>query len=65
MMQESRNYYGKALRLLNNDLQDVDKGMSSETLSATILLSFYEMFASDSDDSWIRHAGGAGTAHEG
>ena len=61
MMQESRNYYGKALRLLNNDLQDVDRGMSSETLSATILLSFYEMFASDSDNSWIRHAGGAGT----
>ncbi|RMZ79749.1 hypothetical protein DV738_g3127, partial [Chaetothyriales sp. CBS 135597] len=34
-------------------------GMASETLSATMLLSFYEMFASESNDSWIKHAGGA------
>ena len=60
-MQESRRHYGKALRLLSSHLADAEKGMSSETLSSTILLSFYEMFASDSNDSWIRHAGGAGT----
>jgi len=60
-MHESQAHYGRALRLLSVALQDVNKGMSSETLSATILLSFYEMFASDSDESWVRHAGGAGT----
>ncbi|KAH0841799.1 hypothetical protein AYO21_03219 [Fonsecaea monophora] len=60
-VQESRQYYGKALRLLNQSLTDDTKGMSTETLSATILLSFYEMFASDSNQSWVRHAGGAGT----
>ncbi|OAP61763.1 hypothetical protein AYL99_03966 [Fonsecaea erecta] len=58
---ESRQYYGKALRLLNQSLMDDSTGMSTETLSATILLSFYEMFASDSNQSWVRHAGGAGT----
>ncbi|KAJ9661668.1 hypothetical protein H2198_001844 [Neophaeococcomyces mojaviensis] len=55
---ESRPYYGRALRLLNSALQDRKKGMSNETLCATILLSFYEMFASDNNDSWVRHAGG-------
>ena len=59
-LRESRPYYGKAIRMLNSTLSDEEDGMSSETLSATIMLSFYEMFASDSNDSWIRHAGGAG-----
>jgi hypothetical protein len=59
-VQESRQFYGKALRLLNQSLADGDKGMATETLSSTILLSFYEMFASDSNESWVRHAGGAG-----
>jgi Fungal specific transcription factor domain len=61
VMHESQAHYGRALRLLSITLQDVNKGMSSETLSATILLSFYEMLASDSDQSWVRHAGGAST----
>ncbi|KIW98617.1 uncharacterized protein Z519_00278 [Cladophialophora bantiana CBS 173.52] len=61
LVRESRQYYGNALRLLNQSLTDDVKGMSTETLSATILLSFYEMFASDSNQSWVRHAGGAGT----
>ena len=62
LIQESRQYYGKALCLLNRSLtDDNDGGMATETLSATILLSFYEMFASDSNQSWVRHAGGAGT----
>ena len=60
LLNESRPYYGKAIRLLNSALSDEDAGMASETLSATILLSFYEMFASDSNEAWIRHAGGAG-----
>ena len=61
LMLESRTHYGKALRLLNEDLGDPAKGAASETLSATILLSFYELFASSTDQSWIRHAGGVGT----
>ena len=60
-LNESRPYYGKALRLLNASLLDDTKGLSSETLSATILLSFYEMFSSEENESWVRHAGGAGT----
>ncbi|EXJ60446.1 hypothetical protein A1O7_04599 [Cladophialophora yegresii CBS 114405] len=59
-VQESRRFYGNALRLLNKALTTDTDGMSTETLSATILLSFYEMFASDSNDSWVRHSGGAG-----
>lgn len=61
VMHEAQAHYGRALRLLSSALQDANKGMSSETLSATMLLSFYEMFASDSDQSWVRHAGGAST----
>ncbi|KIV92730.1 hypothetical protein PV10_04001 [Exophiala mesophila] len=57
---ESRQFYGAALRLLNKTLTDQSKGMATETLSATVLLSFYEMFASDSNLGWISHAGGAG-----
>ena len=55
---ESRPYYGQALRLLNKALQDKKSGTSNETLCAVILLSFYEMFASDNNEAWIRHAGG-------
>ncbi|KAK5089810.1 hypothetical protein LTR70_006186 [Exophiala xenobiotica] len=58
LVMESRPYYGQALRLLNKALQDKRSGTSNETLCAVILLSFYEMFASDNNDSWIRHAGG-------
>jgi Fungal specific transcription factor domain/Fungal Zn(2)-Cys(6) binuclear cluster domain len=59
-LHESRPYYGKAIRLLNWTLSDHEQGRASETLSATILLAFYEMFVSDSNESWIHHAGGAG-----
>jgi hypothetical protein len=61
IMRESSPYYGRALHLLNQALLDDKAGLASETLSATILLSFYEMFSSEKNDSWIRHAGGAGT----
>lgn len=61
LVQESRKFYGNALRLLKHSITDNTQGMATETLSATILLSFYEMFASDSNQSWVRHAGGAGT----
>ncbi|KAJ9617079.1 hypothetical protein H2200_000800 [Cladophialophora chaetospira] len=60
LAQESRQIYGNALRLLNKALSNDMNGLSTETLSATVLLSFYEMFASDSNQSWVRHSGGAG-----
>ena len=56
----SRPFYGKAILLLNSALLDNTEALSAETLGATILLSIYEMFASDSSGSWLRHAGGAG-----
>lgn len=61
IMRESSPYYGRALHLLNKALLDDKQGLASETLSATILLSFYEMFSSEKNESWVRHAGGAGT----
>lgn len=54
-------FYGKALRLLNTALPDGEKGLSDETLAATILLSWYEMFSSGFGVPWIKHAGGAAT----
>lgn len=59
-LQESRPLYGKTLRLLSSSLAENESGMAEETLAATILLSFYEMFSSSSNTSWIQHAGGAG-----
>ncbi|KAI1615182.1 hypothetical protein EDD36DRAFT_485477 [Exophiala viscosa] len=59
--QEAMRFYGKALHLLNESLTNNTRGMATDTLSATILLSFYEMFASNNNLSWVRHAGGAGT----
>ena len=43
LTQTSRRVYGKALVKLNGALQDRDEGLSSDTLSATVLLSFYEI----------------------
>lgn len=60
IMRQSNPYYGRALHLLNKALLDEKQGLASETLSATILLSFYEMFSSDKNESWVKHAGGAG-----
>lgn len=58
-LSNARPFYGKALRLLSLALADPVEALSAEVLGATILLSLYEMFASDQDDSWLRHAGGA------
>ena len=52
--------YGKALLKLNHALQDPVEGLTSDTLSATILLSFYEFMTCTDKNSWVRHAGGAG-----
>lgn len=59
-LQEAQPWYGRTLRQLSLALSDPEAGMAPETLAATILLSFYEMFASTSNASWIQHAGGAG-----
>ena len=55
-----RRMYGKALLLLNKALQYNEEGLSSDTLSAVLLLSFFEAFNCTDRNSWIRHAGGAG-----
>ena len=59
-LEEARPWYGNTLRQLNTALADNEIGLAPETLAATILLSFYEMFSSNSNASWIQHAGGAG-----
>lgn len=56
----SRQIYRKALLKLNSALQDPTEGLSAETLSATMLLSCFELLNCTERDSWIRHAGGAG-----
>lgn len=56
----SRQTYRQALLTLNAALQDPIDGLSSSTLAATILLSFYEVITCTERDSWVRHAGGAG-----
>ena len=60
-MREAQLHYGRALRLLNDALQDPARGLASETLGSTILLSIFEMFTSASNSNWIRHADGVGT----
>ncbi len=60
LIHTSRQLYRSALLRLNAALQDPIEGLSSETLSATILLSCYELLNCTERDSWIRHAGGAG-----
>ena len=60
LMESSHRIYGRALLKLNDALQDEKEAFSSDTLSATLLLSFYEIFNCTDRESWIRHAGGAG-----
>ena len=59
LVQNSRLIYGKALLKLNKSLQDPTEGLASDTLSATVLLTFYEVLNSTENCSWVRHAGGA------
>ena len=59
LVQNSRLIYGRALLKLNKSLQDPQEGLASDTLSATVLLTFYEMLNCTENNSWIRHAGGA------
>ena len=60
LIETSRSIYGKALLKLNEAIQDPEEGFSSDTLSATVLLSFYEILNCTHLYSWVKHAGGAG-----
>ena len=59
LVQNSRLIYGKTLFKLNKSLQDPTEGLASDTLSATVLLTFYEILNCTEHNSWVRHAGGA------
>ena len=59
LVQNSRLIYGRTLLKLNESLQDPKEGLASDTLSATVLLTFYEMLNCTENNSWVRHAGGA------
>lgn len=60
LVQHSRLIYGQTLLKLNKSLQDPTEGLGSDTLSATVLLTFYELLNCTEHNSWVRHAGGAG-----
>ncbi len=54
--------YVTALHLLNAALADRRKALLDETLAATVLLSWYEMFQSEAGAvPWIKHADGVAT----
>ena len=57
---DARQYYSQALRCLSGTLAKEGASVSCETLSATILLGFCEIFLASKQNAWIRHAGGAG-----
>ena len=59
LVQTSRSIYGQTLLKLNKTLQDPAEGLSSDTLCATVLLTFYELLNCTEHNSWVRHAGGA------
>lgn len=50
--------YSKALRYLSRAVSDRSNAVSSETLSAIVLLGIYETFSSTQKDSWMRHIDG-------
>ena len=54
LIQTSRAMYGKALLHLNKSLQDSEEGLSTDTLSATVLLSFYEILTCTERDAWVQ-----------
>lgn len=58
IMNSSRYMYSKALRYLARSVSDKSNAVSSETLSAIVLLGIYETFSSTQKDSWMRHIDG-------
>ena len=59
LIQSSRGLYGKALVKLNLALQDSYDSYSVDTLSATVLLAFYEVLNCTGPESWLKHVRGA------
>ncbi len=45
---------------MNDAIKDPEEGLSADTLCATVILSFYEVFNCTDQNSWIKHAGGTG-----
>jgi len=60
LVQASRRVYGKSLLKLNDAIKDPEEGLSTDTLCATVILSFYEVFNCTDQNSRIKHAGGTG-----
>lgn len=58
ILNSSRYMYSKALRYLARAVSDRSNAVSSETLSAIVLLGIYETFSSTQKDSWMRHIDG-------
>lgn len=54
LIQNSRTMYGKALLHLNRSLQDREEGLSTDTLTATALLSFYEILTCTERNAWVQ-----------
>lgn len=64
IVQQGRQYYGKALRKLKDDLDNPNAIWSSSVLLSSMLLARYELVASTGSSGWIRHAGGVETLFE-
>ena len=60
LIHNSRLIYGRTLLKLNKSLQDPIEGVASDTLSATVLVTVYEVMNCRGNNSWVRHGGGEG-----
>lgn len=61
LVRESRKLYGKALNDLNRALSDPIRRYSDEVLTASMVLSLYEVFegSANKDIGWVSHTQGA------
>ncbi|KAF5661541.1 hypothetical protein FHETE_8397 [Fusarium heterosporum] len=65
LIAQSRTIYGLALNELQAALRHPSEWKASETLCATILLCYFELFAGTAaPDTWLQHAKGIGTLIE-
>ncbi|KAM0343244.1 hypothetical protein ACHAPU_008694 [Fusarium lateritium] len=65
LVAQSRTIYGLALNELQAALRHPSEWKASETLCATILLCYFELFAGTAaPDTWLQHAKGIGTLIE-
>jgi hypothetical protein len=58
LRQSSHEMYSKAMGYLLGSIKDVATMKSRESVSTSILLSLFEVFAATKEDSWAQHAGG-------